>query len=110
MNVYFNFEPVRVFWQSQEDSDLLLGQLSRVTIHDFLGENLRLKFVQFILAKSPLLEMMVIFPMKGFRYDNRVVTREIMGFNRALSEAEIMYFPPIDPDHNSSMGPVIVYI
>ncbi|KAJ4832207.1 hypothetical protein Tsubulata_045156 [Turnera subulata] len=88
-------------FEAQDLSDFSLGKLSVVYLHFSNGTKEILKIVQFLLAKSPTLEQMVIQAGKSSASQEGVkICKEITLYPRASPEAEITFENPPDNDQN----------
>uniref|UniRef100_A0A5B6ZHD4 F-box domain-containing protein n=1 Tax=Davidia involucrata TaxID=16924 RepID=A0A5B6ZHD4_DAVIN len=83
------------FWNVQGDSDVSWNQLREVEMRFISGMKTELEFIKLILAKSPMLESMIIEPhskevaKKGLR-----ILKGVIRFRRASPNAEIIYEDP----------------
>ncbi|CAK7326456.1 unnamed protein product [Dovyalis caffra] len=95
-------------FEDQELSDDSLKQLQEVWINSFIGEAAELEFVKFLLAKSVVLEKILIQPPPGIVAEEGLnILRRLTRFRRASSKAEIIYVNP-DEDRATIVSPVDV--
>lgn len=72
-------------------SDISLNQLRGVEIHRVSGTRPELDFVKVILAKSPILERLLIKLESGGVSEESRISKEVLRFKRLSPEAEIMF-------------------
>ncbi|XP_050222036.1 F-box/FBD/LRR-repeat protein At1g13570-like [Mercurialis annua] len=62
-------ETVLKFWEDQNHSSVSLNRLQKVAVRSFHGKDHELKFVQFLLANSPVLNELTVECMKNPDFD-----------------------------------------
>lgn len=84
-------DPVPEPLEVQGWSDISLNELREVEIHCVSGTRPELDFIKFILAKSPILERLLIkFKPEVVSVESRIL-KELLRFKRLSPEAEIMF-------------------
>ncbi|KAJ9180007.1 hypothetical protein P3X46_008316 [Hevea brasiliensis] len=58
-------EPILQFWEEQNHLPLSLNQLQKVTLRSFHGKDFEMRFIQFVLANSPILKEITVECMKN---------------------------------------------
>uniref|UniRef100_A0A5B6ZGW5 F-box domain-containing protein n=1 Tax=Davidia involucrata TaxID=16924 RepID=A0A5B6ZGW5_DAVIN len=87
--------PVLEFLNVQGYSDVSLNQLREVEMLSISGMKTELEFIKLLLAKSPMLQNMLIEPDSGKVVDKGLmILKEVIQFRRASPNAEIMYKDP----------------
>ncbi|KAE9454457.1 hypothetical protein C3L33_13618, partial [Rhododendron williamsianum] len=72
-------------------SDISLNQLREVEIHGVAGTRLELDFIKVLLAKSPILERLLIKLESEEVSEESRILKELIGFKRLSPEAVIMF-------------------
>ncbi|XP_038994187.1 F-box/FBD/LRR-repeat protein At1g13570-like isoform X2 [Hibiscus syriacus] len=79
------------FWDDERPSDCTFKQLKLVKMTDMSGVPHEMEFIKFLLANSPVLEMMSISPCV-YVMDGRLnMLIELLRFRRASAQAEILF-------------------
>uniref|UniRef100_A0A5B7BWP8 F-box domain-containing protein n=1 Tax=Davidia involucrata TaxID=16924 RepID=A0A5B7BWP8_DAVIN len=94
-------EPVLNFMENQDCADCTLDQLRKVTMQRVRGSKPELEFMEYFLACSPILDLMLIERHKDIDANAELrMSRELMRFSRASPKAQIIYLdPPTENAH-----------
>ncbi|KAJ4953279.1 hypothetical protein NE237_030111 [Protea cynaroides] len=85
--------PVMDLQEARDQMKCTFNKLRVVKISKFLGREIELEFIKFILANSPVLETMNISPATN-GVDEVLMLKELLRFKRASPQAEIVYLDP----------------
>lgn len=77
------------FWEAHEDFNCWFSLLEIVKVTEYTGTTSELKFIEFVLANAPVLEMVQI-EFKQNAVDVLKIMRELIRFRRNSSKAEIL--------------------
>ncbi|KAF8407761.1 hypothetical protein HHK36_006897 [Tetracentron sinense] len=83
-------EYIEDFWIAHGRLNCSMNQLLMVTIK-MLGERLQLGFIEYILANSPVLEMLSINHISEGKVEESRVLKELLRFQRASAKAQVEY-------------------
>ncbi|KAM7487562.1 hypothetical protein LguiB_025046 [Lonicera macranthoides] len=75
---------------SEDFSDLILDKLRKVAIKAVSGTLVELKFIKLVLAKSPILETLVVEPTLKDATDRLKILEKLVRFQRASPKAELI--------------------
>ena len=75
---------------SEDFSDLILDKLRKVAIKVVSGTLVELKFIKLVLAKSPILETLVVEPTLKDATDGLKILEKLVRFQRASPKAELI--------------------
>ncbi|KAF8407760.1 hypothetical protein HHK36_006896 [Tetracentron sinense] len=83
-------EYVEDFWKAQSGLNCFMNHLRVVKI-SMLGAQPELEFIEFLLANSPVLEILSVDHFSEKKVEESRVLKELMRFRRASAKAEIEY-------------------
>lgn len=79
------------FWSTECPSDYIFKQLKFVKLTDMCGVPHEMGFIRFLLARSPMLELMAIAPCIYAMESQLKMLIELVRFQRASAHAEISF-------------------
>ncbi|KAF8407748.1 hypothetical protein HHK36_006883 [Tetracentron sinense] len=86
------------FWEAQGHLDCSMNHLRVVRVSDIVGIQPELQFMKFLLANSPVLEILSVIPRSEIIVDKTMIMKELLRFQRASVIAEIVYTPNLSED------------
>ncbi|KAF8407749.1 hypothetical protein HHK36_006884 [Tetracentron sinense] len=81
------------FWKAQGQLDCSMNHLRVVRVSDIVWLQPELQFMKFVLANSPVLEILSVIRKSDIIFDETKMMEELLRFERASSIAEIVYNP-----------------
>ncbi|KAF8407741.1 hypothetical protein HHK36_006876 [Tetracentron sinense] len=78
------------FWEAQGHLDCSMNHLRVVRMTGISGAQLELQFINFLLANSPVLEILSVTPKTGKKVEKIKMLEEFLSFRRASASAEIV--------------------
>ena len=73
---------------------IMLEHLNELEIRNFLSRKARFDFVKLILARSPVLKKVTIFPHYSYGDEKFQISEILLGYSRASPEVQIIVEDP----------------